>query len=81
MSDEPTPLLRADATDDDLGTEPFEDDPELYEPQLRVPARDIPDSEDVPATEPGTVEPELRMKARLVPVVVNGVLHGYREEE
>lgn len=23
-----TPVLRADATDDDLGTEPFEDDPE-----------------------------------------------------
>ena len=55
-----TPVLRADATDDDL---------------------DIPDSEEPPAGEPGTVEPELRVKARLVPVVVNGVLHGYREEE
>lgn len=53
-----TPLLRADATDDDLQVE--EDD---------NPAPDGDTADD------GIVEPK-----RQVPVVVQGVLHGYRED-
>jgi hypothetical protein len=73
MAEDDIPLLRADATDDqDEGTEPFEDDPEV-KPEIRIPARAIPDSEDEPAGEDGTVDP-----ASPGATSANGVIHGGR---
>jgi hypothetical protein len=67
-------ILRADATDDDLQDESF-----VHEGPCE--GVEHPPGFEPPADEPGTVEPELRVKARQVPVVIEGVLHGYRDEE
>ena len=68
--DEPTPILRADATDDDLG--------DLHDDCGCVVSQDIANSEAPAAEEPAIVEAE--PAKRLVPVVVDGVFHGMREE-
>lgn len=88
--DEPTPILRADATDDDPEEIWIPDiDPAKAEeafhsvvkidPERAGKIREaIADSEAPVAGEPAIVEAE--PAKRLVPVVVNGVFHGMREE-